>query len=119
MAVFLFGAGGVLVAAGLAAALAAAVTGRPAPVNLLVLLCAGNLMAGIGLTLSRNWPGAALNFIAVAVNAWLWFRRRKRRNRALKALGSKARARLTVMLRKVREFFVPRPVLRPVPGGAR
>lgn len=66
------------------------------------------------------WLAAAsggLSFM-VALAIW-WWRRRKDRRRALRELGYKARALLAAVVRRAREAAQPRPVLRPVPGGAR
>ena len=52
-----------------------------------------------------------------AIGAWFWWNRRKRR-RGPRAIGAKARARIAAMTARMRERPA-RPVLRPVPGGAR
>lgn len=63
------------------------------------------------------WGGSVSALAAIAM--W-WFRRtRKRRRRALEALGYKAKAARDALVRRAREAAKPRPVLRPVPGGAR
>jgi hypothetical protein len=66
--------------------------------------------------LTGDWPGAVLAAF-LAVFAWVvWWvdRHGRRKRRSLKALGSKARARLASMLRNMPR---PGPVLRPVPQG--
>ena len=50
--------------------------------------------------------------------AWLWWRKRKRRDPAARSLGAKSRARLAALVRKAREAAKPRRVLRPIPGAA-
>lgn len=71
----------------------------------------GGLIAGRWLVVA----GGAVNMIIVA---WLW-NRRKRRKRAPRLAGYKARAALAKLLQRAREAARPRPVLRPAPGGAR
>lgn len=48
----------------------------------------------------------------------LWNWRRRKRRRAPRTLGAKSRARIAAMVTRMRERPA-RPVLRPVPGGAR
>ena len=79
--------------------------------------CIGNLTVGVGDLLRPPAAAAVISFSAAAFAAWFWFNQRKRRKRALKALGNKAKARLVALARKSREAAQPRPVLRPVPGG--
>lgn len=55
---------------------------------------------------------------ALAAIAYWWWKRRKRRDRAPRAYGAKSRALIAALVRKAREAAKPRPVLRPVPGGA-
>ena len=59
---------------------------------------------------------AAASF-ATALAVWWW--KRKRRDRAPKMYGAKSRALVAALVRRAREAAKPRPVLRPVPGGAR
>ncbi len=69
--------------------------------------------------LCRAWPpsaGAGADAVIAAI-LWLWSRRR--RDRAPMALGAKSRARLAVLVRSMRQARLPRPVLQPVPEGAR
>jgi hypothetical protein len=76
------------------------------------LIAAGNILAG-------NWVVGVAMAAWTAWMAWGLWRRRKRRKRAARELGYKARALLAELCRKARESARPRPVLRPVPGGAR
>jgi membrane protein implicated in regulation of membrane protease activity len=69
---------------------------------------------------THDAAGTWINLICAVLNAlaaWSWWRRRKRR-RAPRALGAKSRARIAAMVTRMRERPA-RPVLRPVPGGAR
>jgi hypothetical protein len=59
---------------------------------------------------------AAANFLFGLV---MWWLSRRRRKRSPKLAGAKSRARLASLVRSMRERAKPRPVLRPVPGGAR
>ena len=74
-----------------------------------VVICA--LFAGLWL-----WAGVATANGAVAVFLW-WLSRRKRK-RAPKLAGAKSKAILAALVKTMRESLKPRPVLRPVPGGA-
>jgi len=69
--------------------------------------------------IDAQWLCAAVSVASagIALAIW-WWRKRKDRKRALKAYGAKSRARLVALVRKARESARPRPVLRPVPGGA-
>lgn len=90
------------------------------------LVAAGDLLAGLGEVI---WAGAdvvagawAEAIFSAAVGVWLlwhWWRGRRRRDRAPKLAGYKARAAIAALVAKVRESARPRPVLRPQPGGAR
>jgi len=64
----------------------------------------------------RDWPAVASFAVSgmLALILW-WLSRRRKRKRAVKALGHKARARLAAMIRNMPK---PGPVLRPVPQGA-
>ena len=78
----------------------------------------GDVMVSAGNFLQRSWFftvffGAAAIIIALT----LW--RRRKRKRALRQLGAKSRAAIAALVRRAREAAAPRPVLRPVPGGAR
>ena len=73
-----------------------------------------------GAFLARNWAGCAFDAAVAAFLAWdLWRRHRRQVRRALGLAGAKSRARVAALARKAREAARPRPVLRPVPGGAR
>lgn len=69
---------------------------------------------------SAQWLCAAVSVVQVgiALAIW-WWRKRRDRKRALDALGAKSRALRDALVRKARDAARPRPVLRPVPGGAR
>jgi hypothetical protein len=83
-------------------------------------LCIANVASGLGSALQSRWGSAAVNGALAAFLAWLWWRqRRKDRKRTLGLAGYKARAALAALVRKAREASKPRPVLRPIPGGAR
>jgi hypothetical protein len=68
-----------------------------------------------------DWGWAAWMAFVTAATAWSWWdsRRKRRRRRAMAAAGAKTRAIRDAMVRKVRQAGRPRPVLRPVPQGAR
>lgn len=66
-----------------------------------------------------QWPACAVFLILAAICAWQWWNgRRKDRDRAGFLIGAKSRALRDALVRRVREAAKPRPVLRPVPGGA-
>ena len=69
----------------------------------------------------RNWHDVVWFAVLTALNAWNWWdcRRKKRRKRAPRAYGAKSRALIAALTAKARAAAKPRPVLRPVPGGAR
>jgi|HubBroStandDraft_6_1064221.scaffolds.fasta_scaffold00062_101 hypothetical protein len=62
---------------------------------------------------------AAAGIAQVMLAAVMWWLSRRRRRRAPKLAGAKSRALLAAVVAKLRESLRPRPVLRPVPGGAR
>jgi hypothetical protein len=64
------------------------------------------------------WIAAGCAGVSTLIAAWLWWRHR-RRDRAPKTYGAKTKAIIAAMVRRAREAAQPRPVLRPVPGGAR
>jgi hypothetical protein len=69
--------------------------------------------------LYRDWIwaiGNALSVVAAIVARWL---NRRRRDRAKAWLGAKSRALRDALVRRQREMLRPRPVLSPLPGGAR
>ena len=74
----------------------------------------------LGLDLAqRHWAdgaGAGLSLL-IALAIW-WYRRRKRRS-ALALIGAKAKAIRDRLAQTLKESAKPRPVLRPLPGGAR
>lgn len=65
-----------------------------------------------------DWRSAAFCAVTAAWFGWCWWRRRKDRRRSLQRAGYKTRAVLARLARKAREAAQPRPLLRPVPGGA-
>lgn len=66
-----------------------------------------------------QWIAAAIAGANLVIGVWLWWHNRRRRDRAPRAYGAKARVRIAALVAKVREAAKPRPVLRPAPGGAR
>jgi hypothetical protein len=86
----------------------------------LALFAAGTAAALAAEILTGRWPLAAESGVTLLVTVWLvwhfWWRKRKR---ALRALGGKARARLAAMLAALKERTLPRRAPRPAPGGAR
>lgn len=81
-----------------------------ADVAMLTLSAAGNALRG-------DWVWASVSAAVLVWTAHTWWNRRKRR-RAPRTLGAKSRARIAAMTARMRERPA-RPVLRPVPGGAR
>lgn len=78
----------------------------------------GSLLA-VFFALAGLTPLAALMALFAIWCAWDWWRKRKRRKRTSpKALGAKSRALVAALVRRAREAARPRPVLRPLPGGA-
>jgi len=67
---------------------------------------------------SGNWLAFICAVANTCIGAWLYWRNRRRRHRAPYAYGAKSRARVAALVRKAGEAARPRPVLRPVPGGA-
>lgn len=76
---------------------------------------AGVLWIAAGIAM-RNWVVLACGIVLIADTARRWRRRRKR---APKSAGYKARALIAAIVRRAREAAHPRPVLIPVPGGVR
>lgn len=74
---------------------------------------AGDAFLAVGQALNGEWAWAACFAVLGALFAWRIWRRRRDRRRALAAWGAKAKARLAVMLRTLREKAKPGPVLRP------
>lgn len=74
--------------------------------------------------LAALFSGTSVAFVTgagvslAAALAWLWWRRKKDRRKALAALGAKSLARIAAMVTRMRERPA-RPVLIPSPGGAR
>lgn len=79
--------------------------------------CAAIAYVVLALTdvLSRNWIAAAIAAACALFWAWLWWRGRKDRKKALRTLGAKSKARLEALVRNMPK---PGPVLRPVPQSA-
>ena len=75
--------------------------------------------AAVALARGNGWV-AVLDVVLGAVWAWLWWseRKRKRRDPAAKTLGAKSRLLVAAIVERAREAAKPKPVLRPVPGGA-
>ena len=68
---------------------------------------------------SRQVIPVVISVAQIILAVFLWWLSRRRRRRAPKPAGYKARALIAAIVRKAREAARPRPVLRPVPGGAR
>jgi hypothetical protein len=64
----------------------------------------------------RVW--APLDGANVCLAVFLWWLSRRRRKRAPRAYGAKSRALVAAVVARMRETLKPRPILRPVPGGA-
>jgi thiol:disulfide interchange protein len=75
--------------------------------------------AVIVLAVNHYWYGEAGAGVMAVVGAVIWWHRRKKRRRAAALLGAKSRALRDALVRRARQSARPRPVLRPVPGGAR
>jgi hypothetical protein len=73
----------------------------------------------VGYAISGAWNWAGLDAANALLAVILWWLSRRKRKRALRTLGAKSRALVAALARKAREAAKPRPVLRPVPGGAR
>jgi hypothetical protein len=73
----------------------------------------------IGYGIAGEFVPAAISAFHVMLALVLWWLSRRRRKRAPKLAGAKSRALLAAVVAKLRESLKPRPVLRPVPGGAR
>lgn len=86
--------------------------------NNLAFYAAANGLCVVADLLDRAWITAAISAALTVLILLLWLSRR-RRKRAPKLIGAKARALIAAMVAKVRESAKPRPVLRPMPGGAR
>lgn len=71
-----------------------------------LLLLAANVIVG-------QWARVAVFAVVAVFYLWWWWRRRRDRRGTLAAWGAKAKARLAVMLRTLREKTKLRPVLRP------
>jgi hypothetical protein len=96
----------------------AAVIVHREPVSTLGFYITGAAVELAGCILERDWPWAGFFAVMLAgLAAGLWRRRRKRR--ALAALGAKGKARIAAMVAKMRDRATPRPVLRPGLQGAR
>ena len=80
---------------------------------------AADVVITAGEFVSRYWLNSGVMAAVTAWVAWRLWRKRKNRKRALDALGAKSRALRDALVRKARDAARPRPVLRPVPGGAR
>jgi hypothetical protein len=84
-----------------------------------IAACAADV---VGYWLIGFTAGAAVSAVIGLAGVWLWWdswRKNRRRKRAPGLAGYKARAAIASLVRRSREAARPRPVLRPVPGGAR
>lgn len=79
---------------------------------------AGAWDVGVDL-LTASWLPLAIAAANVVLGAWLYWLHRRRKNRGRRSYGYKARARIAALVAKAREVAQRRPVLSPVPGGAR
>jgi hypothetical protein len=66
-----------------------------------------------------GWAGPAGSAASLIVALAIWWWRRKKRRSVAAMLGAKSRALRDALVRRARQVARPRPVLRPVPGGAR
>ncbi len=66
---------------------------------------------------AADWRTSAIAAANLAVALACWGLSRRRKRRAPRACGTKARALLAAVVAKMRETLRPRPVLRPQPGG--
>jgi hypothetical protein len=65
-----------------------------------------------------DFPELAVGVVQLVFGAVMWWLSRRKRKRSAKLAGAKARALVASLVRSMRERAVPRPVLRPVPGGS-
>lgn len=79
---------------------------------------AGFLLAA-GFALAGWWALAIPSAVLAVWCVWDWWRRRRKRDRVRKLLSERGRAVIAALVKRVREVSRPRPVLSPVPGGAR
>jgi hypothetical protein len=82
-----------------------------------LLFAMGNGLFAVYDLLDRDWILLLANGALAVWCAWMWFRRRRNRKRAMQALGYKSAALLAALARRAREAAQPRPVLRPSPQG--
>lgn len=68
---------------------------------------------------SSLWAGADVGALNYVLGVFLWWFNRRRRDKARAWLGQKWRSLLAALVRTMHERSRSRPVLRPVPGGAR
>lgn len=66
-----------------------------------------------------DYPAVAIAAGSAVIALAGWWLSRRRKRRSPKLAGAKSRALLAAVVAKLRESLKPRPVLRPVPGGAR
>ena len=79
----------------------------------------GAIATTVAYVAGSEWLPAIICGANAVLAIALWWWNRRRRKRSPKLAGAKSRARLAAIVRKSREASKPRPVLRPVPGGAR
>jgi hypothetical protein len=73
----------------------------------------------VGWALSGSWNLVAVDAANALLAVIMWWLSRRRKRRAPKSAGAKSKAILAAVVARMRETLKPRPVLRPVPGGAR
>jgi len=68
--------------------------------------------------LAVNLPAALVCAGSTVFAVIMWWLSRRRKRRAPKLAGAKAKLLIAAMVARMRESLKPRPVLRPAPGGA-
>jgi hypothetical protein len=69
--------------------------------------------------LAGDLPAALVGIASTVFAVIMWWLSRRRKRRAPKLAGAKSKALLAAIVARMRETLKPRPILRPVPGGAR
>ena len=92
--------------------------GRPSAVGFWGLWIIAAVCTIFSLALAGDYPASLVAAVSAVFGAVMWWLNRRRRDRARKLTGAKSKALRDALVRQVRENARPRPVLRPVPGGA-